>query len=129
MSVGGQGGNGGRAGNVGVVNKNYVIATEGVGSSAIVGQSIGGEGGNGGLSVAASIAVNAKAGTGKALALSASVGGFGGNGNTAGEVSIDSDNSHILAESKPDQPIYTILTEGADSQGIIGAIIKHLRKI
>lgn len=76
-----------------------------------MGQSIGGEGGNGGLSVAASIAVNAKAGTGKALALSASVGGFGGNGNTAGEVSIDSDNSHILAESKPDQPIYTILTK------------------
>ena len=123
VSVGGQGGNGGRAGNVGVVNKNYVIATEGVGSSAIVGQSIGGEGGNGGLSVAASIAVNAKAGTGKALALSASVGGFGGNGNTAGEVSIDSDNSHILAESKPDQPIYTILTEGADSQGILAQSI------
>ncbi|AXY57413.1 hypothetical protein CDG60_13070 [Acinetobacter chinensis] len=123
VSVGGQGGNGGRAGNVGVVNKNYVIATEGVGSSAIVGQSIGGEGGNGGLSVAASIAVNAKAGTGKALALSASVGGFGGNGNTAGEVSIDSDNSQILAESKPDQPIYTILTEGADSQGILAQSI------
>ncbi|MCW8039873.1 ESPR-type extended signal peptide-containing protein [Acinetobacter entericus] len=123
VSVGGQGGNGGRAGNVGVVNKNYVIATEGVGSSAIVGQSIGGEGGNGGLSVAASIAVNAKAGTGKALALSASVGGFGGNGNTAGEVSIDSDNSHILAESKPDQPIYTILTEGSDSQGILAQSI------
>src|SRR5690606_15822373 len=101
-AVGGSGGDGSRGGSVNLDHKYAAIETYGVGSTAILAQSIGGGGGNAGNAFAYGLAIAAPGAT--AVNFSNSVGGSGGGGGNGDYASAHNDGS--------------VLTHGGGAMGI-----------
>ncbi len=101
-AVGGSGGDGGRGGSVNLDHKYAAIETYGVGSTAILAQSIGGGGGNAGNAFAYGLAIAAPGAS--AFNFSNSVGGSGGGGGNGDYASAHNDGS--------------VLTHGDGAMGI-----------
>jgi hypothetical protein len=81
LTLGGSSGNGGNASNVNI-NNTTNITTSGIGSQAILLQSVGGGGGNGGVASSAASGVDAT--------VSLALGAAGGNGGNARNIGINS---------------------------------------
>ena len=103
LNLGGGAGNGGIGGFVTALNGSALLHTIGNQSSGLFAQSVGGGGGSGGFSITGAGSLGSRADA-------ASLGGHGGSGGRGGSVSAQSGSATATT---------TILTEGAQSDGLL----------